>query len=114
MKQRTHWGMVLAALLLTGSLLAGAAVAWLRAAAGALAGTVLTATAPAADRPAAQTELPEGYWYGVTLSADTLPGELPPGPRFALHENAGPPGIPTGRLPAAPAAPPGPTRALTG
>lgn len=119
MKQRTHWGMVLAALLLTGSLLAGAAVAWLRAAAGALAGTVLTATvpastAPAAARPAAQTELPEGYWYGVTLSADTLPGELPPGPRFALHENAGPPGSPAWRLPADPAVPPGPARALTG
>lgn len=114
MKQRTHWGMVLAALLLTGSLLAGAAVAWLRAAAGALAGTVLTATAPATARPAAQTELPEGYWYGVTLSADALPGELPPGPRFALHENAGPPGSPAWRLPADPAVPPGPARALTG
>ena len=69
---------------------------------------------PAAARPAAQTELPEGYWYGVTLSADALPGELPPGPRFALHENAGPPGSPAWRLPADPAVPPGPTRALTG
>lgn len=110
MKQRTHWGMTLAALLVAGGVLVGAALAWLRAAAGALAATVLTATLPASASDTVLEAQPEAtaYWYGVTVAADAVGGVLPPPGDLKLHhENAGPPGVMIWAARQTPCTPPG-------